>query len=271
MNLGLDDKIVLVTGGSSGIGRAIVEAFAREGAVPVILARCEDAIQETMDALQKDGYACDSRLLDLTDYAAVQEAVKEIVATYDGIDVIVNNAGVNDAVGLKSSPEEFVQSLHKNVVHYYALVHYAAPTLIKRKGNIVNIGSKAGVTGQGGTSGYAAAKGAINGLTREWAVDLAEFGVRVNCIIPAESMTPLYERWITSTPDPEQTLNRINDTIPLEHRMTKTQELADMVVFIASERSSHTTGQILFVDGGYVHLDRAYTMDTPHLRTSFKI
>ena len=104
-----------------------------------------------------------------------------------------------------------------------------------------------------------AAKGAINSLTRKWAVDLAEFAVRVNCIIPAESMTSLYERWITSTPDPEQTLKQIHDTIPLEHRMTKTQELADMVVFIASERSSHTTGQILFVDGGYVHLDRSIT------------
>jgi NAD(P)-dependent dehydrogenase (short-subunit alcohol dehydrogenase family) len=137
------------------------------------------------------------------------------------------------------------------------MAHHALPALKESRGSIVNIGSKVAETGQGGTSGYAAANGGRNALTREWAVELIRHGIRVNAVIVAESYTPLYEKWIRTLPDAEEALKRITDRIPLGRRMTLPEEIADTVVFLLSERSSHTTGQLIHVDGGYVHLDRA--------------
>ena len=173
--------------------------------------------------------------------------------------MVVNNAGVNDSVGIEAGPEPFLASLNRNLVHYYLVVHYALQALKDSRGAIVNVGSKVADTGQGGTSGYAAAKGGVNGLTREWAVDLAPHGIRSNAVIPAEVWTPLYARWLDTMPDPEGTKGAIESLIPFEGRFTTAEEIADMVVFLASPRSSHTTGQIIYVDGGYAHLDRKAT------------
>ena len=171
---------------------------------------------------------------------------------------MINNAGVNDGIGLeKGNYEAFIASLHKNVVHYYLMAHHALPVLIKSKGAIVNIGSKVAETGQGNTSAYAASNGGRNALTREWAVELLKYGIRVNAVIVAECYTPLYEKWIKTLPNPEEKLRSITDKIPLGKRMTTAEEIADMVVFLLSERSSHTTGQLIYVDGGYTHLDRS--------------
>jgi L-fucose dehydrogenase len=176
------------------------------------------------------------------------------------IDALVNNAGRNDKVGLEhGSPDEYVASLNRNLVHYYSMAHYALPHLKRSHGAIVNIGSKTAVTGQGSTSGYASSKGAIMALTREWAAELLPYGIRVNTVIPAEVMTPLYRSWLETFPNPEEKLQTILTKIPLEQRMTTSEEIAAMVVFLISAKSSHTTGQHLFVDGGYVHLDRALT------------
>jgi L-fucose dehydrogenase len=170
----------------------------------------------------------------------------------------VNNAGVNDGVGLeKGNYEDFIASLHKNLVHYYLVVHYALPELKKSKGAIVNISSKTAETGQGGTSAYAASNGGRNALTREWAVELLPYGIRVNAIIVAECWTPLYERWIKGLPNAEEKLASIVSKIPLENRMTTSEELGNTTAFLLSSKSSHTTGQLIHVDGGYVHLDRA--------------
>ncbi|MEZ6125656.1 MAG: SDR family oxidoreductase [Planctomycetaceae bacterium] len=164
------------------------------------------------------------------------------------------------SVSLDAGPDAFLKSLQKNLVHYYAMVHYALDALKQSRGSIINIGSKVCVTGQGGTSGYAASKGGINGLTREWAVDLAPFGIRVNAILPAETWTPLYEKCLAAMPDPAAARSEIEQLIPLGRRFTTIEELADTAVFVASPRSSHTTGQIIFVDGGYTHFDRKCTM-----------
>ena len=161
-------------------------------------------------------------------------------------------------MGLDAQPDKFTESLNKNLSHIFDLTHYSIDELIKNRGVIINIGSKVAETGQGGTSGYAAAKGAMNALTREWAIDLADKGVRVNSVIPAEVMTPMYRRWLDSLKNPEETLHSIEQNIPLGNRMTMDQEIADAVVFLASDRSAHTTGQIFHPDGGYVHLDRSF-------------
>lgn len=260
MQLGLKGKTVIVTGGAKGIGEAITRVFAEEGAVPVIFGRNPDEASALIGELESRGLAARSELVEMTDLAALEAAVKRVLVSRGGIDIIVNNAAMNDGVGLEAGVDAFRASLEKNLVQAYALVHFCLPALKASRGTIVNIGSKVAETGQGGTSGYAAAKGGMNGLTREWAVDLARFGIRVNAVIPAEVMTPMYARWIQTQPDPETSLAQITSTIPLGQRFTTAREIADTVVFTASDRASHTTGQILHVDGGYTHFDRAATI-----------
>ncbi|MBG31420.1 MAG: short-chain dehydrogenase [Opitutae bacterium] len=258
MNLGLEGKAVLVTGGAKGIGAGIVRSFVKEGAKVSIVDRNPDVAALLIEELQDfDGEAI-CVPTELTDESACREAIGETVDWCGRLDVLVHNAGVNDGVGLEASPQEFLGSLQKNLMHVFSLTHHALPHLEKAKGTIINIGSKVAETGQGGTSGYAASKGALNALTREWALDLSSKGIRVNAVIPAEVMTPLYEKWLATLKDPKATLDSIHANIPLGNRMTTAEEIADSVVFLASERSSHTTGQIFHPDGGYVHFDRAF-------------
>lgn len=252
MDLGLRDKVVIVTGGGSGIGAAVSEVLAEEGAIPVILTR------RAPEAAWLTGVArADVVLADLSDDAQCRRAVDEIRARHGKIDGLVNNAGANDSVGIEAGPDAFRQSLDRNLVHYYTLVHLMADDLRATKGAIVNVSSKTALTGQGGTSAYVAAKAAQLGLTREWAAAFLSDGIRVNAVIPAEVMTPLYANWLKTFDNPEERLAEITRRIPLGQRMTTPREIADTVVFLLSPRSSHTTGQWLFPDGGYTHLDRA--------------
>lgn len=258
MDLGLKEKVIIVTGGAKGIGAGISKVLAAEGAIPVIIGRDEDDNIQKVKELTDSGGKAVYVTAELTDPEACKRAVAEVVEKFGRIEGLVNNAGVNDGVGLANGNyDDFVRSLHRNVVHYYLMAHHALPHLIESKGSIVNISSKTAETGQGGTSAYAAANGGRNALTREWAVELLQHGIRVNAVIVAESWTPLYASWIQTFPNPEEKLKSITDKIPLEKRMTDTVEIANMVAFLLSERSSHTTGQLIHVDGGYVHLDRA--------------
>lgn len=260
MDLQLKGKVIIVTGGAKGIGAAIVRVCSAEGAIPVIVGRDAAAGQQLQAELQTGGASCGLITVDLSTPESCAQAVEQTLKSFGRIDALVNNAGRNDNVGLEQgSPSEYVASLNRNLVHYYSMAHYALPHLKRSRGTIVNIGSKTAVTGQGSTSGYASSKGAIMALTREWAAELLPYGIRVNTVIPAEVMTPLYRNWLDTFPDPEQKLQTILSKIPLEKRMTTGEEIAAMTVFLISPKSSHTTGEHLFVDGGYVHLDRALT------------
>ncbi|MDX2194825.1 MAG: SDR family oxidoreductase [Cytophagales bacterium] len=258
MNLELNNKTFIITGGGAGIGEAITLAAASEGGKVAIVGRTDIAGSALADKLHKMNASYLFVKTELSDMAQCQAAIENTVAKFGTVDVLVNNAGINDSVGLENgNPEKFIQSMHKNLFHYYYMAHYALPYLKQSKGNIINITSKTAVTGQGGTSGYAGAKGAQNALTREWAVELLPYGIRVNAVVPAEVYTPLYEKWISTFDNPEQKLKSITEKIPFENRFTTTEEIASAVIFLSSAKSSHTTGQIIYVDGGYTHLDRA--------------
>jgi NAD(P)-dependent dehydrogenase (short-subunit alcohol dehydrogenase family) len=258
MDLYLESKVILVTGGAKGIGEAICRVLAGERAIPVIVGRNRDDNGAAVAAIVAAGGQAFAIEAELTRAGESRRAVHEAVARFGRIDGLVNNAGINDGVNLEhGDTERFVASLRKNLLHYYEMAHYALPELKKSRGAIVNIGSKVAETGQGGTSAYAAANGGRNALTREWAVELAKYGIRVNAVIVAECWTPMYEKWLSSQPDPKAARAAIEARIPLGRRMTTGEEIAHMVALLLSERSSHTTGQLIHVDGGYVHLDRA--------------
>ena len=258
MDLGLRDKIVLVTGGAKGIGAATVKAFLAEDCKVVIV----DRDTEAGPVLAKSS-GSKARFVeaDLTNLKSCKQAVEQTVSWFGGLDVLVNNAGFNDGLGLETSPEDFMTSVQNNLLHVYAMTHYALPQIRKGAGCILNLGSKVSVTGQGQTSAYAAAKGAISALTREWSVALAPDKIRVNCVIPAECLTDQYEQFFQSQTDPDAAKKAIADLVPFAQRLTTPEEIAQTIVFLASECSSHTTGQLVYVDGGYTHFDRAVGHD----------
>jgi NAD(P)-dependent dehydrogenase (short-subunit alcohol dehydrogenase family) len=247
MNLSLENKVIIVSGGARGIGEGIVKTLLAEKAIPVVIDQRMSSI-EGVKTIQAD----------LTNPAACATAIEKIAKEFGSIDGLVNNAGVNDGVNLANGNyQAFIDSLHKNLIHYYLLAHHALPYLKTSKGAIVNISSKTAETGQGGTSAYAAANGGRNALTREWAVELLPFGIRVNAVVVAECYTPMYQEWIKTQSNPEEKLKAIQANIPLGNRFTTPEEIGQTVSFLLSEKSSHTTGQLIHVDGGYVHLDRA--------------
>ena len=259
MDLQLKDKIIVVTGAAGikgSIGETIVQSLANEGAIPVIVCRNDRGYGYEKE-LQEKGIDALFVKTDVTETKQIEAAIKIIVAKYGKIDVLINNVGVNDGAGLDASIDDFVWSLKLNLISYFAMTKYCLPYIIKSKGNILNIGSKVALTGQGGTSGYAASKGGVLALTREWAVDLIKEGIRVNALIIAESWTPAYDNWIKTIENGEEKLKAIVNKIPLENRMTTPQEIADSCLFTISNKSSHTTGQYILIDGGYVNLDRS--------------
>lgn len=260
MDLNLTNKVFIITGGAKGIGAAISKTLAMEGAIVMIAGRDKGDNQRMVDEIVRLKGKASDQTIELANVEACKELVEFTIEKYGRLDGLINNAGVNDSIDLENgSPQKFMESIERNLLHYYTLAHYSLPHLKKTKGIIINIGSKVAVTGQGHTSAYAASKGGINALTREWAAELLPYSIRVNAVIPAEVWTPLYEDWINSLPNPKERLNAIVNNIPFEKRFTTSEEIANTVVFLASDRSSHTTGQIVYVDGGYTHLDRSLT------------
>lgn len=260
MNLHLNNSVIVVSGGASGVGEGICKKLAEEGAIPCVLDRNEKRLQNVIEEI-KQRYGVDAFpvVTELTDEKECRNSIEKVLQKYGKVNGLVNNAGLNDGVGLENgSYEKFVASLDLNVGHYYTLANCLVPALKDTKGSIVNICSKTAETGQGGTSGYAAANGVRMELTRKWAV-LAPFEINVNAVVVAECWTPQYEWWINQQADPEKELKKITSTIPLENRMTTTEEIADTVLLLLSANSKSTNGEFFYVDGGYVFLDRRAT------------
>ena len=258
MDLGIKDKVYLITGGAKGIGRSIALTMVAEGAIPIILDKDDDAGAAILQEIKAAGGQSKFLKADLTEFDQCIDAVEFAVTEFGRLDGLLNSAGINDNVGLENgNPEAFENSLQKNLMHYYNMAYLCLPYLKKTKGTILNTSSKTAITGQGGTSGYVCAKAGILGLTRDWAAELLPYSIRVNALVPAEVWTPLYEWWVGTFPDPQAKKDHIASKIPFERRFTQPQEIADMAVFLLSNRASHITGQYVYVDGGYTHLVRS--------------
>ncbi len=247
----LADKIAIVTGGARGIGEAVVRKFSEEGAAVSFIDINKILGVSLSQELNELGYNTFFFHGDLMKSSTVVDFIERTINQFNKIDILVNNAGVNDFIGLEDDPNKFITSLEKNLFHYFYTAHYALPYLIQSKGVIVNISSKVALMGEGHTSGYAAAKGGILALTKEWALDLAKYGIRVNSVIPAQVWTPLAEEAVTKNPQGQALKNYLESKIPLGKRFTNVQEVANTVLYLASALSQHTTGSELHPNGGY--------------------
>jgi len=239
----LEDKVAIVTGGSSGIGKSVVERFAWEGADVVIAdvnrGKGEELAEKVDDAVFK--------MCDVSDRQQVQDVVDETVDEFGKLDILVNNAGIGSVEGIKDmdlDDYEKIRSIDLDGVVYGCKA--AAPYLEETEGNIINMASIYGLVGDVGSTAYNAAKGGVVNLTRSVADDLASENVRVNSICPGFVETPM----TSDLKEDEEFMSHIENMTPLG-RMADPEEIASVATFLASDEASYVTGENIAVDGGW--------------------
>ena len=242
----LSGKVALVTGSARGIGRSIAEAFSAEGAIVVVNDVGNDAgARETLAAITGSGGNGTVEMFDVSDPAAVDAGVKNILAAHGRIDVLVNNAGITrDNLLLRMSEEEFDAVIRVNLKGTYLMTKTVTRHMMKqRSGKVVNISSVVGMMGNAGQSNYAAAKAGIIGFTKAAARELAPRNITVNAIAPG------FIRTAMTAGLPEAVQKAFLAQIPLG-RFAEPQEVAELALFLASDASSYITGQVIGINGG---------------------
>ena len=242
----LTDKIALVTGAGRGIGRAIAETFAAQGAyVYLNYHGSEAAAQDAVAQIVQDGGKAEAVRCNVADFQACGEMIAQIVKKSGRLDILVNNAGITkDGLLMKMSEEDYDQVLDINLKGTFHTIRHASRYLLKqRSGRIINITSVSGVLGNAGQANYSASKAGVIGLTKSAARELASRGICVNAVAPGYVETDMTRAL------PEQVKAQMLSQIPLG-RAASPQEIADVVLFLASEQSAYMTGQVLCVDGG---------------------
>jgi len=246
-------QVAVVTGAASGIGRSVAERFAQAGACVAMMDRDESHGRALCSQIQAAGQTCEFFLADVRSEADVARTIASITARFHRIDHVVNNAGVVLIKGVEEcSTAEWDNVFDINVKSIFLMVKYSLSLLRKsNSASIVNVSSVSGIVAQRGTPAYVASKGAVLMLSKALALDLAASGIRVNCVCPGITDTPLFHSHVQSTSDPARTLLERTRRVPLE-RMLSPYEIADAILYLASDRASGITGTELIVDGGYL-------------------
>jgi 3-oxoacyl-[acyl-carrier protein] reductase len=244
---GFKDRVVLVTGGSRGIGRACAVAFAKAGAALVVInyAGNETAAQESVRLVQEAGAKAEAVKFDVADSAACSAAVENIVKTHGRLDVLVNNAGVAvDGLVMRMKDEDWDKQLDTNLKGAFALIRAASRPMMKQRGGaIINLTSIVGESGNGGQSAYSASKAGLIGLTKSVAKELASRNIRVNAVSPGFIGTDM------TAGINDEMRKKMVESIPLA-RLGSPEEVANAVVFLASDAAAYITGEVLKVNGG---------------------
>ncbi|WP_336773500.1 SDR family NAD(P)-dependent oxidoreductase [Paenibacillus sp. MMO-58] len=246
----LSGKTAIVTGGSSGIGEAIVRLFAAEGANVVIANRIVNDAARVIEQMQTNGGNIVAVQTDVSKDEEVRRLIQETVRQFGRIDIVVNNAAAIMPKYLEEvEEEEWDRIFNVNLKSVFLMIKHSIAELKNTRGSIVNMSSLNGLIGQKMNPVYAATKGGMNALTKALALDYAPYGVRVNSICPAGVTTPLLEQWISQQDDPVQTVQDLNAMHPLGRPATS-EEVAQTALFLASDASGFVTGVALPVDGG---------------------
>jgi 3-oxoacyl-[acyl-carrier protein] reductase len=243
----LDEKVAIITGGASGIGKKTAEIFSKEGAAIAIFDVNREALNQTEKEIRDNGGKCNGYVVDVTNFEDVTEKVKEVIEDFGKIDVLVNNAGITrDNFLTKMEIDDWNKVISINLTGTFNCAKATASYMMEQgKGNIVNVSSVVGVYGNIGQTNYAASKAGVIGLTKTWAKEFAKKGIRVNAVAPGFIKTPMTDKV------PEKVLEIMISKTPMG-RMGESIEVANAILFLASEESSFTTGHILHVDGGLV-------------------
>ncbi len=243
-NTSLENKVAVVTGGSRGIGRAICEAFCKNGAdVAFLDAGSMEVAEETAAYLAQFGTKVKAYSCDISNFDATAEVFKNILAEFGTVDILVNNAGITrDKLLLSMKPEEFTSVIDINLVGAYNTVKQIYPVMLKKRaGKIINISSVAGVMGNPGQTNYAASKAGLIGFTKSIAKELGSRGICCNAIAPGFVRTPM----TTAFADKEEFIN----AIPMK-RFAEPEEIANLVLFLSSDMANYITGEVIRIDGG---------------------
>jgi len=240
-------KTAVITGSSRGIGKAIAEAYAKNGATVCIIDLMEDGVSSVVDEFTNKGYICHGYTCDVTDSARTEKVIKEIYKLTGSINILVNNAGITkDGLIIKMKESNWDAVINVNLKGTFNCVQKACRYMMKQPGNsIINIASVIGLIGNAGQANYAASKAGIIGLTKSVAKEFAARGLRCNAIAPGFIKTAMTDTL------PEDIVRGYSEAIPMK-RMGSPEDIADLCLFLASEMSSYITGQVINVDGGLV-------------------
>ncbi|MCS7248379.1 MAG: SDR family oxidoreductase [Anaerolineales bacterium] len=245
------DKVVIVTGGSKGIGEATAWAFAEQGAAVAIVDTDRGSGEELSRKMRDKGYQALFVETDITKEAQVQSMIQKVLDEWGRLDVLVNNAGIYLQGDVEqTSLEQWQRVLDVNITGMFLCTKYAIPALLKNGGVVVNVASEAGLVGIKGQVVYNVSKGAVIAFTRSCAVDYASKGVRFNCVCPGTTDTPLVREAVNRSPDPAAARRHLEEIRPL-NRLGKPEEIAAAIVALASERLGYATGAVFSIDGGY--------------------
>lgn len=239
----LDQKIALVTGAASGIGKAITERFLQEGALVV----ATDINQEALNQLKQEFTNVETVLLNVTSEDDWKQAIQHVIQTHGRIDILINNAGITSEKPIHEvTPEEYDKVVLVNSRSVFLGLKHAIPEMVNQKsGAIVNMASVTAIVGMG-LNPYTASKGAVRAMSKAAATQYGHFNIRVNSVCPGVIETPMTKGLSTS----RDQLNYILSQTPLQ-RLGKPEDIANAVLFLASDESSYVTGLDLIVDGGY--------------------
>ncbi len=243
------DRVVFITGAGSGLARATAKLFAAEGARVFGVDVNPDGLAETIGAIRLAGGTVEGGTCDVSDVAAVREAVERAVAVFGGLDVLVNAAGIGRSARLEEIDDaEWARVLAVNLTGPFNTVKAALPHLLRARGKIVNVASTAGMRGQAYAAHYAASKAGLVNFTRSIALEFASRGVRANCLAPAGIMTPIIKNFIPR-PDFEPSLIAYISP-PVPHQMSRPEDMAKAIAFLASDDTPMITGTTLVADWG---------------------
>lgn len=246
----LADCVAVITGAGKGIGLGCATVLGAAGAAIAVCDIDELAAESAAERLNAAGVLAKAFIADVSQAPAVAAAIAAVVAEFGQIDVLVNNAGAHDGKGIEEADEaDWSRIIDTNLKSVFLVSKAALPFLKGTRGCIVNMGSMVGLVGQGKSGAYSASKGGIIALTKNMALDLAPYGIRVNCICPGWVETPLVDAWFALQPDEAEARSYIDSIHPLG-RIAAAQEIGKTALFLASDLASYVTGVAIEVDGG---------------------